>query len=176
MNYVLRDLRMEDLEGMLEIVNDPLINCFYTDDIRKSTRETIGQFIENAAELKKKGISYHYAISDSKDEYIGTISLKNVEKVKGAEYAIIMRRGYQGMGIATWATREILQIAFRKMALNRVYLNVLSDNLHANRFYIKNRFRYEGESKMCICIEGKIKSLKWYAMLAEEYRIICNDI
>ena len=150
-------------------MHDPEINCFYTDAVRQATRESVEAFIVASHVQSKEGSAYHYAIVDAGDEYLGTISLKNTEKIKGAEYAVSLRRCYQGKGIAAFATKEILRIAFVELGLNRVYLNVLSDNLHANRFYEKNGFRYEGESVNCIMIDGELKSLKWYAMLGSEY-------
>lgn len=168
--YRLRELKIKDCEGMLEWMHDQVINCFYTDSVRNATRDSVTKFIETSHIQRKEGSTYHYAIVDSNDEYLGTISLKDIEKIKGAEYAISLRDAFQGRGIATFATREILRIAFMELGLNRVYLNVLSDNQHANRFYEKNRFRYEGESVDCIMIDGELKSLKWYAMLKEEYQ------
>lgn len=170
MGYRLRSLQEKDVNGMLEWMHDPKINFFYTDKIRNATAESVRSFICVAEKLRREGTTYHYAIVDNDDEYQGTISLKNLIPVEGAEYAISMRSGAQGKGIASWATQEILKIAFEELKLHRVYLNVLSDNEHANKFYEKNGFRMEGQSKNCICINGKIKSLNWYAMLEEEYR------
>ena len=170
MMYKLRPLKQKDCNGMLDWMHDPQINHLYTDKIRNATLESVSRFVEDAEKLMKQGITYHYAIVDERDDYLGTISLKNIEPVKGAEYAISMRGTCHGKGIASWATQEILRMAFEEMGLHRVYLNVLADNEHANRFYVKNNFRYEGESKDCILADGKIRSLKWYAMLAEEYK------
>lgn len=168
MEYKLRFIQEKDAEGMLDWMHDSKINYFYTDKIRNATKEDVLQFIQNAERQRMDGTTYHYAVVDEQDEYLGTISLKNIEPVKGAEYAISMRGKYHGQGIASWATREILRIAFEQLNLHRVYLNVLSDNEHANHFYRQNGFRLEGQSKDCILIDGRIKSLNWYAMLKDE--------
>lgn len=170
MTYQLRALKQKDSSGMLEWMHDPTINYLYTDKIRNATVESVEKFITDAEEQMYQRQTCHYAIVDKNDEYLGTISLKNIEAVKGAEYAVSMRGKYQGKGIASWATQEILRIAFDELMLHRVYLNVLSDNEHANQFYVKNGFRYEGESKMCVRIGEELKSLKWYAILDNEYR------
>lgn len=172
MKYRLRPLELKDCEGMLDWMHDPQINHLYTDKIRDATFESVSRFVEDAEKLMKQGITCHYAIVDERDEYLGTVSLKNIKPVKGAEFGISMRGAYQGKGIASWATKETLRMAFEEMGLHRVYLYVRTDNEHANRFYVKNHFRYEGESKDCILADGKIRSLKWYAMLAEEYRAL----
>lgn len=169
MEYKLRNLEAKDCDGMLEWMHDPRINSLYTDKIRNATQESVLNFIKDAQMFMERGITRHYAIVDNNDEYLGTVSLKNIETVKGAEYAISMRGAYQGKGIASWATEEILRIAFEELRLHRVYLNVLADNENACRFYSRKCFRYEGESISCIKVGGEIKSLKWYAMLKEEY-------
>ena len=169
MIYRLRPLEQKDSIGMLEWMHDPKINYLYTDKIRNATLKSVQKFISDAEKQRYEQLSCHYAIVDEGDEYLGTISLKSIEAVKGAEYAISMRSRYQGKGIASWATQEIFRIAFDEMRIHRIYLNVLSDTVHANQFYIKNGFRYEGESRMCILIDGVLKSLKWYAILADEY-------
>lgn len=170
MEYRLRFIQEKDVDGMLEWMHDPQINFFYTDKIRNATVESVRSFIGEAEELRKEGKTYHYAIVDADDEYLGTISLKKLVPIEGAEFAISLRSRAQGKGIASWAMQEILKIAFEELKLHRVYLNVLSDNEHANCFYIRNGFRLEGQSKECICINETIKSLNWYAMLEEEYR------
>lgn len=170
MKYRLREVKLKDCSGMLEWMHDPQINCLYTNKIKMATKESVEKFIADAAKTREAGSTYHYAVVDDQDEYLGTISLKNIDNARGAEYAISMRRQFQGRGIASQATKEILRIAFKELGLNRVYLNVLSDNEHANHFYIKNGFRYEGEFRQCIMIGNERKSLRWYAMLAEEYR------
>lgn len=176
MEYKLRNLQVKDCGGMLEWMHDPRINSLYTDKIRNATSADVLRFIENSQILMKQGNTYHYAIVNKDDEYLGTISLKDIVPVKGAEYAVSIRETYRGKGIVSWATDEILRIAFEELKLHRVYLNVLADNENACRFYVRKCFRYEGESRNCIQIKGEFKSLKWYAMLEEEYRKCCDDI
>ena len=156
MEYKLRNLRAKDCDGMLEWMHDPQINSLYTDKIRNATSADVFRFIEDSQILMKQGKTYHYAIVDKEDEYLGTISLKDIVPVKGAEYAV--------------------RIAFEELKLHRVYLNVLADNENACRFYARKCFRYEGESRNCIQIKGEIRSLKWYAMLKEEYRKRCDSM
>ena len=61
-----------------------------------------------------------------------------------------------------YATKELLRKAFDELGLNRVYLNVLSDNVRANRFYEKAGFKFVREEKEAVEIRGEKHSLKWY--------------
>ncbi len=101
---------------------------------------------------------------------MGTISLKCIDRNDlTAEYAIVLRKKAQGNGYARQATRALLDKAFTEFGLNKVYLNVLSANKRAIRFYESFGFKYEGEFKNHIVIKGEPKDLKWYAIFREDY-------
>ena len=129
-------------------------------------------FIENSRKQLERKEAAHLAIVDDKDEYLGTVSLKNIDKkAKDAEYAISLRSAYHGKGIGKIATRLILEYAFDELGLSRVYLNVLSDNVRAIALYEKCGFQFEREEKDCLKIKGKTVSLKWYSITNGEGKI-----
>lgn len=167
---IIRDLEMRDAEGMLEWMRDSSVNCFFRFDAEHMDYDKVSEFICNADKEKKENHNFNWAVVNADDEYMGTISLKHVNsQSKTAEYAISMRKTAQGGGYAKRATEQVLKMAFEEWNLNRVYLNVISDNVRAIRFYEKCGFVYEGEFRNHICIRGELKSLKWYAMLKSEY-------
>ena len=167
----LRKLQSKDAKGMLEWMKEPTINQYFRFDSSSVNRDTVEQFIIDAQEKFEKNETYHYAIVDEGNEYLGTVSLKDIDHLaKTAEYAISLRKCAQGKGIGSWATREILRIAFEEKGLHRVYLNVLTKNKMAIKMYKKCGFIYEGEFKEHLFIKGELQSLQWYAMLYDEYK------
>lgn len=166
----LRRLKEEDAPYMLEWMKDSNIQKNFRFPIEKTSIDEVMGFIRSAEIQLIDGKSIHYAIADDNDEYMGTISLKDVSLKDGnAEYAISLRKCAQGKGIGTAATREIMKLAFESFGLHRVYLNVLSDNVRAISLYERFGFVYEGEFKEHLYLRGEYKSLKWYAMLKEDY-------
>ena len=166
----LRSLEEKDAEGILEWMNDPDIQKCFRFSAQDKTREDVLDFIREAEISPINGKSIHYAIADDHNKYLGTISLKNVDlQSMSAEYAISLRKCAQGKGIATWATKEILKKAFEEFHLQRVYLNVLSDNEKATRLYEKCGFIYEGAFRRHLFLRGEFKTLKWYSILDSEY-------
>lgn len=142
---------------------------FKSEDVKK---EDALRFIEVAETEPIEGKDIHYAIADEHDEYLGTISLKDVDLVaRKAEFAISLRRKAQGIGVGTAATKMLLEMAFNKFELERVYLNVLSDNEKAIHLYEKCGFIYEGEFRKHLFLRGEYKSLKWYSILKEDFEI-----
>ncbi len=162
----LRKLQEKDAAWMLEWMHDPDINRFFAADFKSNDIESVKKFINR----RDCGQNVHYACVNDEDEYLGTVSLKNINYLaKNAEYAISFGKRAHGTGAAHFATREILKIGFNELELERVYLNVLSENVRANKFYEKFGFIYEGEFKRHINIRGDLKDLKWYRMLKDEY-------
>lgn len=159
---MLRRLEQKDAPFMLEWMHDGTINCNFRYPFASMTLERAKNFIKYSFDEENQ----HFAVTDEKDEYLGTISLKHIsEKDHNAEYAIVMRNKAHGTGIAARATTEILRYAFNDLGLHRVYLNVLADNIAARKLYESCGFDLEGEFKDAIRLEGRYRNLVWYAML-----------
>lgn len=165
----LRKLEYKDAPTMLEWMHDSDVTNYLKNDFAKMKLKDCIDFIEKT---KYDTDNIHYAVCDEKDEYLGTISLKNIDKISGtAEYAISFRSKSIGTGTAFEATKEILQIAFLKLNLNRVYLDVLCENKRAVRFYEKVGFIKEGIWKEHFYIQGKHRDVLWLRLLKKEWII-----
>lgn len=172
----LRNLNCKDVNGMLEWMHDPEVNQYFRFDPSGMNEKKVLEFIEEANQLACENKALHLAIANDEDEYLGTISLKDINfTTRSAEYAISLRRKAQGQGVATKATKEILRKAFEELKLNRVYLNVLSRNYAAIHLYEKCGFVYEGEFREHLDIRGCIESLKWYGILLSDYNKVKED-
>lgn len=170
----LRNLMPKDVEYMLEWMHDDKINKFFRFDASGRTKENTLDYILSSQNLKN---DHHFAIANDNDEYLGTVSLKNVDlESKNAEYAIALRANAQGTGAGSFATEAICEFAFKNLDLHRVYLNVFSDNFRAIRFYEKSGFIFEGEFYQHIFCNNKWHSLKWYRIMKEEFYERYKDI
>ena len=154
----LRPLHIEDAPFMLEWMQEPTIACFFRFDAANMTEEQCRSFIKSSGQLQN---CRHYAIADEDDEYLGTISLKNIENGR-AEYAVSTRKCVHGTNAALQATHEILRIAFDELGLDSVYLNVLTENERANAFYRKVGFQFTHTEPRALELHGQWKDLNWY--------------
>lgn len=147
---------------MLEWMHDSEINCNFQADFASSTIESVVSFINNSFSDENQ----NFAFVDEQDEYLGTISLKHISrKNSNAEYAIVTRKRAQGTGAAMRATQELLQYAFEELKLHKVYLNVLEENIRAQRLYEKCGFVCEGRAVDLVKIKGEYRTLKWYGII-----------
>ncbi len=158
----LRKLQLKDAEDMLEWMQNPELMKNFRFDASNMSLEKVETFIVKS---QNDFLNRHYAIVSNEDEYLGTISLKNIDhESKNCEYAIALRQKVIGTGVAREGTKLILEIAFDQLNLVKVYLNVISENKRAIRFYEKVGFFKEGEFKRHVYSHGKLQNLSWYAI------------
>ena len=163
----LRNLELKDAPLMLEWMHDESLVEFLQANFKEKELKDCENFIQSAANDEE---NKNWAICNDEDEYLGTISLKHIDYKNGnAEYAISMRKCALGTGASRFGSEEVLRIAFEELGLNRVYLNVLEDNIRANKFYEKVGFIYEGTFKGHLFVNGKYQDLKWYALTKTDY-------
>lgn len=156
----IRKLKDKDVYGMLEWMHYEESKAIFEKDFSKYQREDVLIFINS-----KNDTEIHYACVDDDDNYLGTISLKNIDKDNyNAELAISFLKKAQGTGAASFALKYILDYGFNVLNLNKIYLNVLSTNYRAKKFYLKNGFKKEGCFVSHIKKGNKYVDLEWYAI------------
>lgn len=168
-NYILlRYLEAKDAPFMYEWMSDPEMTQNFRFDVSDLSLDSVHTFIE---ESQDRNNNVHFAIVDcERDEYLGTISLKNIDySSQNAEYAISLRKKACGKGYGREATVLLLEYAFFTLGLERIYLNVLSDNKRAVNFYQNFGFVYEGEFLDHLRVRNQKHSLKWFRLMKEEY-------
>ncbi len=163
----LRKLAAKDIPYILEWMHDDSINRFFRFDAAAATEKTVAAFI---AKAQVQTGEIHLACANEADSYLGTVSLKNIDRtLQTAEYAVSFRRCAQGSGAALFATRAVLDIAFKDLGLKSVYLNVLAENERAVRFYGKSGFLPMQSREKSVLVRGEEKPLCWFTMAQKEY-------
>ena len=173
MNIMLRPLKKQDAILMLEWMHDKKCQKGFKKNMLDMTLLDAERFcIDNSMYISdlSEGLSVHFAIVNDKDEYLGTISLKNISLIdENAEYAVVIRPSMQGKGIALNASKQLLEKAFLDYHLNKVYLTVLEDNKNAIKLYDKLGFKKEGLLRKHVVSEGQFKNWLLYGLLKDEY-------
>lgn len=135
----LRKLQQKDAPLMLEWMHDDSVVHYMGTDFSKKTIEDCRAFI---ASSQINNACVHRAIVNDNDEYMGTVSLKNIDNQnKGAEFAITVRKVAMGKGYSKYGMSEIIRFGFEQIGLKTIYWNVAKDNIRAIRFYEKNGYK-----------------------------------
>lgn len=163
---ILRKLTDIDIDMMLLWMKDIEITKFFREDFSTKTRVEVQSFINKSF----TDTNHHFAISTDEGDYLGTISLKNIDHLsKNAEYAVVLSRESIGHNVAKIATDMILAYAFLVLKLEKVYFNVVSDNVRAVKFYHKYGFTYEGKFVRHLLVNGQLRDLEWYCILKNDF-------
>ena len=132
----LRKLQTKDAPLMLEWMHDRSVVEHLGTNFEKKTLEDCLTFIDQA---QTATVNLHLAIVDENDEYMGTVSLKNIGE-GCAEFAITIRTCAMGKGYSQYAMARILDYGIRELGLDAVYWCVAPVNCRAVHFYDKNRY------------------------------------
>lgn len=160
----LRNLELKDAPYMLEWMHDDSVVDKLRGNFKDKTLADCMMFIKTS-ENKEKNI--HLAIASDEDEYMGTVSLKNVDRTnQSAEFAITVRTIAMGRGYSWYGMEEIIRLAFEKYGLESVYWCVSRKNERAVRFYDKHNFHETVDIPNNILERYRgINVLKWYSVL-----------
>lgn len=165
----IRELNPNDAPLMLSWMHDKNVVGLLRENFASKSIEDCKIFIEKSRHDMK---NIHLAIASDNDEYMGTVSLKNIEN-RSAEFAITVRAEAMGHGYSWFGMEAILEKAFDELGLESVYWCVSRKNKRAVRFYDKHNFKEILDVPKCILSRYHgIKDLKWYSVLQDdEYNI-----
>ena len=164
----LRDLKEEDAPLMLAWMHDESVVGKLRGNFASKTIEDCKDFI--ASSISETNI--HLAIASDTDEYMGTVSLKNIED-GSAEFAITVRKEAMSKGYSWFGMEAIIDKAFNELNLESVYWCVSRENERAVRFYDKHNFHEVVDiPKKALERYKGIKNLKWYSILkGDEFNV-----
>ncbi|BCZ28016.1 spermidine N1-acetyltransferase [Claveliimonas bilis] len=136
----LREFEKSDIPQKVEWINNPLNNQYLHYDIPLKVDKTLQWFYEKDNSRRMDCIIEH------KGKPVGLIGLIQIDRINSkAEYYItIGETQYKHKGIATKATKAILNYAFSNLKLHKVYLTVDAENKQAIQLYEKIGFKREG--------------------------------
>lgn len=167
---MLREYRREDAGEMYRWVNNPEITDTLNDSMFFYPQgiEYVDSFINDRIMNR----SCSFVIADLKDEsYLGQIELFNMDYRNGfAEMGVVLAHpALIGKGFGQEAVGLMLKIAFEKMNLHRIELNVYAFNRRAITCYEKCGFRKEGVLRKRHFKNGSYADIIVMGILREDY-------
>lgn len=166
MNVSIREFRFEDIPLKIRWINDAENNMYLHYDIPLEYDSTCAWF------AKKDNARRYDCIILAEGEPVGLIGLLAIDHINSkAEFYVSMgEKCYKRRGVASQATKLILDYAFQYLNLNKVYLNVDADNLAAIALYEKCGFLKEGYFKQDMLCRDKLIDRVRYAMLRDSFK------
>ena len=160
----LRELEKKDAPLMLEWMHDESVVGKLKGNFIDKTLADAEAFILASA---NKDENIHFAIVSDEDEYMGTASIKEINRENNnAELSIVVRSCAMGRGYSWWGLEETIRLSFEQYGLESVYWCVSREDKRAIRFYDKHNFHetVDVPSYVLERYEG-MNNLKWYSVL-----------
>ena len=166
----MRAVELDDAQFLSSLINDPQIT------------ETIGAYsliYPVSIDEERKWILQTQSRTDEKHMIIemiknhspiGIITLKNIDKRNAsAHLGLLIGQEYWDKGYGTEAIIELLETAFEKMNMRRIWLRVDEENARAIRCYEKCGFVFEGVLRQDHIKDGEWKSSLIMSILRHEF-------
>ena len=172
MNIELRDLLLSDKDYFYLWIKDKDVIRYSMSKFQRMTGDNeISQWFDN---LLVDKTSFNKAIVDSQaNRLIGYAGIAQINKLNssGEFFIFIGDKTYHGKGIGTSVTKEIVDLGFQELNLNRIMLTVSEMNIAAIKAYTKSNFKIEGLMKQAFFRDGKFHDKVIMAILREEWSI-----
>ena len=170
MEIRLRPLTLKDLNKTFQWHNDEEIKRLYSS-------HPFPVSIENEKLWYKKILTSNIPVtvfgieSILTKELIGIASLKDINLInRSAEFGMYVgAKKLRGHGISIAVTKLILEYAFLKLGLNRVYSHMIEDNMPAWKLCERIGFKREGKLRQSLFRNGKFYNELIYSILRTEY-------
>ena len=167
MNVTIRKFEEADIPNKIKWINDSQNNQFLHYDIPLEYEKTLSWF----KNIKQRTDRYD-AVIEADGVPVGLIGLLSIDKVnRKAEYYISMgEMSYKGKGVASVASRIIIDYAFDELKLNKIYLYTETQNQVAQRLFEKVGFVKEGYLIQDMIYRGRIVDRYVYGITRESWK------
>lgn len=161
----LRKLRRDDAPLMLAWMHDTSVVAHLGTNFGEKTIDDCINFIAWADSAEN---DLHLAVADGDDTYMGTVSLKHIDRALGyAEFAITVRKEAMGKGYAQFGMAQILRKGL-ELGLTAIYWCVSPQNERAVRFYDKCGYsRTQQVPETILAAYDPAMPLYWYVFSGE---------
>ncbi len=167
----LRPIKQDDINGRyLSWMNDKEVTRYMKTGVFPMTLKELQSFYDNINSSKTNII---FAIVDkARDLHIGNIKLSKLDWIhRFAELGIMIgEKDCWNKGYGREACDLVLEYAFNRLNLNKIFLGVCAEHESAVASYQKAGFKIEGRIKKLFFYEGKRSDMISMGILKEEYQ------
>lgn len=166
---VLRALKPEDNDMLLELINDPETEALIGG---KTWPISMQHQVKWLSEQESNTAIFRCAIAERKsDNALGTIILNEIDYQNGTaqiHIKLAKKSGVRGNGYGTEALKVAVKYAFEEMRLHCIYANILSYNSVSQHLFEKCGFKREGILRDRAYKGGSYMDVYSYSILSGE--------
>lgn len=165
-NIVLRAIRPEDCEVLLELINSEEIEKMIGGSSFPVSPEEQRKWIE--AQVARRDVLRCMIVPNSNENAaIGTVILSDISYKNGTAQVHI-KLNCPGKGYGSDAIKTITEYAFRELRMNCIYAEVLEYNQASRSMFEKCGFKKEGVLRARVFKGGEYVDVVSYSKLKDE--------
>ena len=158
----------KDIFDIIDRNREDLKQYFNWLDSVKEVSDT-QEYIENRLELMAKGKAIYIAIR-YRGKIVGLSDFVSInEHYKTVEIGYILNKPFRGKGIMLRATKELCNMAFDTMGMNKVIIRCAHNNPKSCNVAKSLGFKQEGTLREFEDVNGTLINLNIFSMLKSEY-------
>jgi [ribosomal protein S5]-alanine N-acetyltransferase len=168
---VLRSLTVEDAPAVFAIFSDPEVTRYYDVPTMIRLEQARALIVWWSNRIKnRKALRWAITFQGAEDQLVGTCGFSELDKPNHlAEIGIDIMRLYWGKGIATEATRAMINFGFRVMQLNRIETWVSVENIGSLKVIRKAGFQTEGILRARRFWQGSYQDVEMFGLLKNDF-------
>jgi diamine N-acetyltransferase len=161
-NLRLEPLTLDHLPHVMTWVNDREVMQYFANRQTDISEQEEARYLQT---LIASPNDRAYSIFDG-STYVGQCSINAIYwPARNGRLFIVIRREAQGHGYGPAAVQALLDLAWRKLELHKLWLIVRRDNRSAQAMYLKLGFDFEGVLKDEYCVNGQFFDMVRMAIL-----------
>lgn len=165
MNVALRKFCEKDIPNKVKWINDSENNRYLHYDLPLEEEKTLQWFFKNTYRTDR-----YDAVIECDGTAVGVIGLISIDGEKAEYYVTMGERSYTGKGVATQASRLLLEYAFDQLGLSEVYLYTEVDNISAQKLFERCGFVRCGIKKNSAINRGRSVDRYYYVITADRMK------
>lgn len=164
---VLRPPHEEDIDALAVLADNVKVARMLARLPYPYSREHAVDFIRLAASGAIGQLAYAITLADT-GEFIGSITLHDHKYGSGYEIGYWLGEPYWGKGYATEATTALIDLSFRELSLEQIYISAQSRNEGSKRVIEKCGFRHTGSAIGYSGVDGDVP-VECYIMTRQQW-------
>ena len=164
----IRQIEEKDTPKILKWRNaDHIMSVFI--DRNPLTEEVHKNWLENYVKTGK--VAQYIVYDDESSIDFGSVYLRDIDKRnKKAEFGIFLgEKEYIGHGYGSAATKQLIDIGFNELGLNKIYARILDYNKASYGMFMKLGFTQDARLREDVIIDGKPVDVYLVSVLKEEW-------
>lgn len=164
----LRPIRLDDVDAILDVVNDPEVTRNFAGMAERITREQELAFLERVLASEEDRM---YAVEDGDGRYLGNAGIHRIYwPARNGRLGLMLARHAHGRGLGAATLRALCGVGFDELGLHKLWLVHYADNARMRHLARKLGFVEEGVLRDEYFHRGTFHDMVRHSLLEHEHR------